>query len=72
MKTHLVYRLYTTPSRNVLLIHQNLVLTPLSLLPKKKIPGKDNEYRLKVEEIAPYLALQDRSSIDQKNFEIID
>ena len=37
MQTCPAYRLYTTPSRKVFLIHQNLVLTHLSLSSKKKI-----------------------------------
>ena len=52
MQTCPAYRLYTTPSRKVFLVHQNLILTPLSLPPKNKIAVKESELHLKEEEIS--------------------
>ena len=70
MQTHTVYRLWTTPSIKVLLIHQYLVFTTLSLTSKKRITGKERERCLKVEEISAALACQAKSSMDRNNFKV--
>ena len=69
-QTHPVYRLYITPRRKVLLIHQNLALNPLSFPSKKKISDKEREHRLIAEEISAFLVHISKSSMDRNNFKV--
>ena len=49
MPKHVFYRLYTAPSRKILLIHQNLVLNPFSFPSEKKLLDNVHDRHLKSE-----------------------